>query len=213
MQNFNIQQEEEDHVNNVDNNLPQLKSIVKDYLKFGRNYLKILVRIVEISPNFLENKEWANKACRIINFYARKMSSKSYKTYKFPGIKELGLKPLEFIKQLVSLYYMISDSELLKKEIIGDDRSYSKEILLDIGSTAFKKKLVNQKVLEKFEKLIQQLDQLKEKKIIYDKIVANCPDEFNCGLLYVLMKNPVKLPSSGLIVDLSSIKHHIAING
>lgn len=44
-------------------------------------------------------------------------------------------------------------------------------------------------------------------------MLAECPDEFNCGLTYEFMRNPVKLPSSELIVDLAAIKQHIILNG
>lgn len=86
------------------------------------------------------------------------MSTTSYTKYKFTGIKELGFRPLDFIKILVTIYYRISDCKLLKQEIANDERSYSKEVLIDIGTTAMKKKLVPWDMLKKFESLIVELE-------------------------------------------------------
>ena len=134
------------------------------------------------------------------------MSTSSYKKYKFSGIHSLGLKPLSFIQSLILIYYYFSSSSKIKEEIVNDERSYSKETLLDIGRTAFKKSLVPAEILDEFEKLIFELDIKKEEKSIFNKMLAECPDEFNCGLTYEFMRNPVKLPSSELIVDLAAIK-------
>lgn len=86
------------------------------------------------------------------------MSTKSYKQYKFTGINELGLKPLQFITSLIKIFYFLSYSSSIKEEIVNDERSYSKEVLLDIGRTAYKKSLVPSDVLDSFEKLINELD-------------------------------------------------------
>ena len=117
---------------------------------------------------------------QVLNFYALKMSSKSYIKYKFSGIKELGFRPLRFIKIIVGIYSKISDCQLLKEEIVKDERSYSTDVLIDIGTTAMKKKLVSWNELQKFEELIKELELLKIEKEQYFKIFDDFPDEFEC---------------------------------
>ena len=203
----------EEDENNVEINLPLEKRIVKSHLKYGRTYLLILEKISEITPNYLENEEWCMKIGGLINFYTHKMSSKSYKKYKFDGIKQLGLKPLQFIKTLIMFYYRMRNSEKMKTAFITDQRSFSKEILIDIGRTAFKKKLVSNEILDSFNDLIFELEKKKQEKDMYNKIINECPDEYNCQLTYNFMKHPVYLPSSHLTVDFASIKQHITLNG
>ena len=199
--------------NNVEDDLPQQKMIVKSNLKYGRTYLVILEKISEITPHYLENEEWCMKIGGLINFYAQRMSSKSYRNYKFDGIKELGLKPLQFIKTLVLFYYRMRNSKKMKDALISDQRSFSKEVLIDIGRTAFKKKLVSNDVLDSFNNLIFELEEMKQEKDMYNNIINECPDEYNCQLTYNFMENPVYLPSSHLTVDIAAIKQHITLNG
>jgi ubiquitin conjugation factor E4 B len=43
-----------------------------------------------------------------------------------------------------------------------------------------------------------------------DEILGNdAPEEFLCGLLYYLMREPVQLPNYGTICDFKNIKHHL----
>lgn len=189
----------------VNQNASEIKSTAKNHLKFGRTYFRLFEEIAQIDYKFFENTHWVAKVANLINFYSERMSTKSYKKYKFSGINELGLKPLQFITSLINIYYYLSKSSKIKAEIVNDERSYSKEVLRDIGMTAYNKHLVSGDVLDAFENLIFDLDYLKEEKDIYNKIISDCPDKFNCGLTYELMKEPVLLPSSKLVVDKSAI--------
>jgi len=47
---------------------------------------------------------------------------------------------------------------------------------------------------------------LREEKDIYNEIISEFPEKFQCGLTYDLMKTPVLLPSSKLVVDMGAIK-------
>lgn len=49
--------------------------------------------------------------------------------------------------------------------------------------------------------------------MLLDEIVGEPPEEFLCPLTSEIMKEPVKLPTSGLIVDKKAIKQHFALNG
>lgn len=194
-------------------NVEQLRDQVKNYLKFGRSYLRLFDKLSEICPEIFEDPQWSFKVARILNFYAAKMSSKSYKNIKLENVGSLGLKPLEFIRQLISIFVRLSFSNKIKEEIISDERSYDKAILLDIGYTAYKKKLVSEEMIDKFEDLLLELEALKVERDNFKDIIEDAPDEFLCGLTYECMTEPVKLPSSDIIVELSAIKQHLTLNG
>lgn len=212
MGNLNMDQNQ-DNNNEEEANLEQTRSLVTSYLKNSRSYLKLFDKISELDPEILTDKEWVHRVAQLINYYAMKMCTKNYKKIRFNGIKELGLRPLDFIKQLVSIYVRLSFSDRIKEEIINDERSYSKETLVDIGATAYKKELVSSNFIEKFEDLILELEALKIEKDDFKEIIGEAPDEFCCELTFDFMKNPVKLPSSELTVELSAIKQHFTLNG
>ena len=207
MQNLQISEE------TTQMNVEQTRDQVKNYLKFGRSYLRLFDKLSEIHPQIFEDPQWSFKVARILNFYAAKMCSKSYRNIKLSNIGQLGLKPLEFIRQLISIFVRLSFSSKIKEDIIADERSYDKNYLLDIGYTAYKKKLVSEDIIDKFEDLVVELEALKVEKDNLKDLIDDAPEEFMCGLTYEFMTYPVKLPNSGIIVDLSAIKQHLTLNG
>ena len=169
---------------------------------------------MSILPKEFGKSKWAKQTASVINLYAFKMSSKSYAQYRFNGISELGFKPLKFIKTLIELYVNLSEVAPLVEEIVADERSYSRDTLIDIGSTSYKKNLLSENILDKFENLINELEIIEdEQKKMKEIIGDNYPDEFTCGLTYDLMKDPVKLRTSDIIVDRKAIEKQMTISG
>lgn len=194
--------------------IEKMKEQCKTYLDLGRVNLSLLLHLVRLVPNEFDSSECARQTALIINLYADKMSSKKYKQYRFQGIQELGLKPLRFIATLIEIYTSVGDLNFLMNEVVSDERSYSRKTLIDIGSTAFEKKLVSDKILKKFENIILKLEKLEEEHRNLNEIIGDeYPDEFTCGLTYELMKDPVKLKTSDVIVDRKHIEKQITING
>lgn len=50
------------------------------------------------------------------------------------------------------------------------------------------------------------MDKLKIEADIEDKLLEDVPDEFLCGMMQTIMKDPVKLPETDIIVDKSTIE-------
>lgn len=208
------QQNEDENQQTTDNeSIPALTEQVKGLFKFGRSQLALMEKLAMIAPKIFSTEEWANKVAQTINYYASKMCSKSYKSYKVADISKINLKPLEFITKLIYIYVGMSQIEAVKTAILKDERSFSSDNLIDLGRTAFMKALVPPDVLKKFETLISELNDMKIDKDAMEKILGDIPDEFQCGFTYELMGDPVTLPSSKTVIDRNSIKQHITLNG
>ena len=69
------------------------KRIIKSSFQLGHESLKLLSKISEITPESLANQDWKQKFALVINYFASKMTSKSFRAYKFPGIESHGLRP------------------------------------------------------------------------------------------------------------------------
>lgn len=211
--NANRELGEQDPSNVNPTNTTELTELTKTYLKSSRNNLRLFDKISELIPTVCTSEAWAKKVAIILNFYASKLSSKNYIKFKFSGINEIGLKPLEFIKQLVLIYARLSDEPRFQEEIINDERSYSREVLIDIGNTAWNRQLAPPEILQRYENLIRACDSKKIEKDNWNKIVENPPDEYLCQITADLMIDPVQLPTSKSIVEKKAILEHLALNG
>lgn len=211
---MNPNQQNEDNEDNPRAKIEKLKSQCQVNLDLGRANLNMLSHLIRLVPKEFGNAQWCTQTATVINLYANKMSSKNYKQYQFQGIQELGLKPLKFISTLIEIYAHFENVDPLLKEVAADERSYSREMLIDIGSTAHHKKLLPQETLKAFERVINKLDEIQEEQKNLLEIIGNdYPERFNCGLTYDIMKDPVKLKTSDVIVDRRTIEKQIVLNG
>lgn len=117
------------------------------------------------------------------------------------------------IGDLVNIYVSVADFDTVCKEICEDERSYSDDLLIDLGKTANKYKLVTPEKLGQMENLINKLIELQNTREEMKKLMEDLPEEFTCSLTAEMMKDPVKLPNSHSVVDRKSIKQHIMLNG
>lgn len=205
---------EEDNLQTTENeSIPVLTDQVKGLFKFGRSQLQLMDILARLAPEIFSSEEWANKVAQTINYYASKMCAKGYRTYKVADLSKIKLKPLEFITQLIQIYVSMSAIQRVKEAIMNDERSFSSENLIDLGRTATAKQLVPDDVLQTFEKLINELNELSLEKKLLEQIMGDIPEEFQSGFTCELMADPVMLPSSKVIVDRKEIKQHIMLNG
>lgn len=117
------------------------------------------------------------------------------------------------ISDLVNIYINIAEFDDVCKEICEDERSYSDDLLIDLGKTANKQSLINPQKLLQMENLINKLIEIENSNQVKKKLLEDLPEQYTCSLTAEMMMDPVKLPNSGIIVDRKSIKQHIMLNG
>ena len=189
-----------------------LSETARSWFSFGKETLEFIGILSSLSTKIFNNVEWAEKVARALNYYATRLSSSSYRSLSKAAI-QANIQPLDFIKQLVLVYIRVGVEEIVQQAIINDDRCYSTKVLVDLGQTCQRKSLISSENLIKFEKLILQLDELRNEKLYLDEVMGDIPDEFTCPLTSELMTEPVRLPTSSLIVNKKAINQHFALNG
>ena len=193
--------------------LSTTKRIIKFSFSMGKDTLKILRMLTEMTPDTFDTEDWRKKFSQVINYYAQKLSTKNFKMYKIDNAKKLGLHPLQMITDLVNIYINVASYDGICKEICDDERSYSDDLLIDLGKTSKKHSLLTEDQLTRMENLINKLIELQNAREEMKRLLEDLPDDYSCQLTYEFMRDPVKLPNSGCIVDRKSIKQHIMLNG
>jgi hypothetical protein len=111
------------------------------------------------------------------------------------------------------IYINITNQDSLLEEIVNDGRSYSDDLIMDLGRTAFKKKLLEAHKFEELQVLITRLAKIQVQAQNWNNIEESAPDEFMCELMSTLMSDPVKMPLGGQVIDRSTVKKLILSNG
>jgi hypothetical protein len=129
--------------------------------------------------------------------------------------KEYGFNPQELLGQIVTIYLNLSrvgaydvGPEQRFINAVAVDARYSKEIM---AKTVHILRLINYHPdkIHLFEEVVRLLAEAQRTQEAEDEDLGELPEEFQDPLLATLMRDPVKLPSSGQIIDRGTIIQHL----
>lgn len=133
----------------------------------------------------------------IFEFYSQVKNSKE--SYEFD--------PANTVKQICHIYLNLAQNDDFCLAITQDGRSYSPELFKYVEATLIKIGGGNMiaEIIE-FSEKVSKIDRQQKEN---DEALVNPPDEFLDPILSVLMRDPVTLPSSKVVVERSTISRHL----
>jgi len=149
----------------------------------------------------------ADRLAAMLNYFLKTLTGPERKSFKVSNLEKYSFKPGEIVAQITQIYLHLEDSETFIKSISSDGRSYSaslfsmtENVLIKVGRADLASALGN--IASKVE--VANTALVKE-----EELLADCPDEFLCPIMSIIMLDPVLLPSSKQIVDRSTIARHL----
>jgi len=122
-------------------------------------------------------------------------------------MEKYGFKPAQLLSSVLSVYLNLAEEPAFIQAVATEGRSYKKELFERAGEIALKKVLKTVDELERLRKFVEKVEKLRQ--AMDEEEIDDVPEEFQDGILFTLMRDPVLLPTSKSIVDLSSIKVHL----
>ena len=123
--------------------------------------------------------------------------------------KRVGFEPRQLLQQILSVYLNLSSRDEFVRAIAADGRSYRKATFEKACGVAARHGLKSPSEIEEIGRMITRVEQTLAEEQQEEEDLGEIPDEYSDPLMATLMKNPVILPSSKAIVDLSTIKSHL----
>lgn len=190
--------------------LASAESQAKLYLQLSQSTVSLLIIFTEAAAPIFLTPEIVDRFAVMLDYNLAALVGKRCRELKVKNPERYGFNPRILLSQIVRVYLNLGDYSEFIHALARDTRSYNtsnfdrvNSILQNILSTADAKKL----------KLIQkQADKARQDEEEADNLLGNVPDEFLDPLMFTLMENPVILPSSKVVVDLSTIKVHLLSN-
>jgi hypothetical protein len=117
-------------------------------------------------------------------------------------------RPGEIVTNICKVYINFNSCSAFIEAVSRDGRSYSPElflqaegVLLKIGS--------NHERIGSLQELASKVKASAASQEADESLYADAPEHYLDAIMSVLMKDPVKLPSSGQIVDRQTIARHL----
>nr|KAJ3420144.1 hypothetical protein HK105_006035 [Polyrhizophydium stewartii] len=117
--------------------------------------------------------------------------------------------PKRLLSELVGVFLHLRHRREFVAAVAKDGRSYQKSVFERAAGILSKHRLMNEVDIVQLMEFVAAVEETLRNEQLEDEELGDVPDEFLDPLLYTLMKDPVILPSSGLRIDMSTIKTHL----
>ncbi|KAL4069954.1 ubiquitin elongating factor core-domain-containing protein [Scleroderma yunnanense] len=122
--------------------------------------------------------------------------------------EKYNFNPRHLLSDILQVYLNLSDQEEFVRAVANDGRSYKPELFEMAIEKARRIPLKTETELEQLRAFAAKVEQTKA-IIDQEDDLGEVPDEFLDPLMFTLMRDPVTLPSSQVVIDRSTIKSHL----
>ncbi|XP_071033652.1 ubiquitin conjugation factor E4 A [Parasteatoda tepidariorum] len=148
----------------------------------------------------------------MLNYFLLHLVGPQKKNFKVKDLKEYEFKPQELVRDICRIYQNLGASDDAYAErfccaVSRDGRSYTQD-LFPLAQVVLNK-IGQGGIGAQLEHVANKVHQLALKQQQDEELLAEAPDEFYDPIMSTLMKDPVKLPSSGVTVDRATIARHL----
>jgi len=165
----------------------------------GRETIAVLEMLTSSIKAVITHPTLADRLGAMLNYFLKTLTGPERKSFKVSNLDKYSFKPGEVVSQITQIYLNLEESQTFIKAVSSDGRSYSpslfsmtETVLVKVGRADLACALGQ--IAGKVEAASTALAEEEE-------LLADCPDEFLCPIMSIIMMDPVKLPSSKQTVD------------
>ncbi|XP_053392702.1 ubiquitin conjugation factor E4 A-like [Mercenaria mercenaria] len=192
----------------LEDNIRQLGMMARYRNVMGNMTILSLEMITRENQTIFCHEKIVDRIAAMLNYFLLRLVGPRQKDFKVKDKNEFEFKPGQLVSDITKIYLNLSKKEGFCEAVCGDGRSYSEklfqqaiDVLLKIGSTPV--------LISDFERLRVNICEVGRAQQEEEELLADPPEEFTDPIMGTLMKDPVKLPTSGNIVDRAIISRHI----
>ena len=209
---WNAKTEEEKR--NEENKFNENDRLLRSECRLLNHSLGFMTIICSCLQKYFIKEEKAERLANLLNYCLDEFTSKSSQL-NIKNRKDYEFNPSYIMESIIKIYSYFVDYEEFIEFVVSDQRAYKYDNFLKAIKlkNEFNKVKVDADISENFEKLVyvklkKAEEVVKQNTVNYD----DAPDEFLDPLTYVLMEDPVILPSSHINIDRRTIEDFLLTN-
>jgi len=178
------------------------------YTTLGRSTVELLkIFTAETKAPFMM-PEIVDRLAAMLDYNLQALVGPKYSELKVREPEKYKFNPRELLSDILQVYFNLSDQETFIISVASDGRSYSKELFDRAADIAVRRSIKSATEIAVLNKFVEKVEAAKANLEAEDDL-GEVPDEFLDPLMFTVMKDPVLLPSSKIIIDRSTIKSHL----
>lgn len=155
--------------------------------------------------------EMVERVASMLNYFLLQLVGPQRKSLTLKDPEKYEFRPKQLLKQIVYIYVHLAkgDTEnIFPAAISKDGRSYNEQ-LFSAAADVLRRIGEDGRVIQEFIELGGKAKVAASEAMDTEAALGEIPDEFLDPIQYTLMKDPVTLPSSGIIIDRPVIQRHL----
>ncbi|KAJ7175910.1 ubiquitin elongating factor core-domain-containing protein [Mycena filopes] len=214
----NIQQEMDDqatwnaqsvqHRREREGTLRTLERHAGGYISLGRSTVELLKIFTAQTKAPFMMPEIVDRLAAMLDYNLHALIGPKYRDLEVRDREKLKFNPKALLSDIIQVFLNLSDREEFVKAVAADGRSYSQELFERAANTAIRRTLKSEQEVQQLRAFVARVEECRL-NMEAEEDLGEVPDEFLDPLMFTVMRDPVRLPSSNAILDRSTIKSHL----
>lgn len=182
--------------------LSQEERQCKSYLTLAGQTVDMFHYLTEVIIDPFLNEVVVDRLVTMLDFNLKQLCGSKCNNLKVKEPEKYGWNPKQLLSDLIDIYlHLDTQNDKLATAISRDERSYTKELFEDAIKRMTRRVIKTSSDIQRFDMLAKKVMKIVEESEKEELDLGEIPDEFKDPLMDTLMKDPVKLPTSGHIMD------------
>ncbi|WFD37029.1 RING-type E3 ubiquitin transferase [Malassezia cuniculi] len=178
-------------------------------LMLGSAFLDQLIRLAGEAPQAFMTTEIVDRLAAMLDYNLDTMVGPRCQGLRLKHPDQVGFDPKSLLKKILGVYIALADCEEFPRAIARDGRSYRAALFERAMQIATKHSLLAPTDIDVLKELLQHTEAALQAEVDEEENLGEIPDDYLDPVMATLMRNPVVLPSSRKVVDLSTIRAHL----
>jgi len=191
--------------------LHDIESQVKSYIDLGNASINMLLFMTEDAAvrSVFVLPEMASRVAEMLNFFLSQLTGPKCAELSVRDREKYGWEPRRLLTQIVGTYLHFADEEAFVAAVAHDGRSFSDNLFRNALRVLARRGLLPAAEIQRFAALGVAAQEVVDADAALGEDLGEIPDDFQDPLVYELMSDPVKLPTSGMVMDRANIVRHL----
>lgn len=205
-------------------NLRSLERQASGYTQLGNSTVALLKAFTSETKGPFMVPEIVNKLAAMLDYNLEALAGPRCQELKVKEPEKYKFNPKQLLSDIIEVFLNLSDQGEFVQAVASDGRSYRKELFERAAGIARKRGLKSEDEIEKLRLFVLKVEEAKA-TMEAEEDLGDVPEEFlgesphleimiyfsypADPLMYTLMRDPVILPQSRKVVDLSTIKSQL----
>lgn len=183
--------------------LESLQGQARSYNQLSNNNVKLLCLLTDddvVRKVFLR-PEMVSRIAEMLNYLLKRLCGSRCRDLKVTDPDKVAWKPRMLLSRVLTTFLHFHEDREFAAAVGRDGRSYSAELLERAANIAQRRAILNPTEVARFRSIAKAAIEVLAEDEEDETDLGEVPDEFLDPIMSTLMDNPVRLPTSGNIMD------------